>query len=367
MKRRKFLKTALGTGAVAAASTFPAPAISQGRQEWRLAHAYPKNYPIFGTVPNLIADIIGKGSNGRLTVKVFGAGEIVPAFEVSNAVSSGTVQMGLGTSYFWKGRVPALQFITALPFGLTAAEQNAWFSAGGRELCQKAYDQMGCKFFVAGNTGVQMGGWFNRPMDSIANFAGLKMRMPGLGGEVLKALGSTIVNLPGGELLPALQSGTIDAAEWIGPYADLAFGFHKVAKFYYYPGWQEPSGIVDCFVNMNEWNKLPADLKVLVEAAMEAANSHVLNESNARNPGALKTLVERHKVQLRRFSDETLVRLAQKSGEVINDLASQDALSRELLDSILKFREESMGYARISEQAMLVARSLDYSFAKPKR
>jgi TRAP-type mannitol/chloroaromatic compound transport system substrate-binding protein len=367
MKRRKFLKAALGSGAATAACTVAAPAISQGLREWRVAHAYPRNYPIFGTVANVIADAIAKGSNGRLTLKVFGAGEIVPPFETANAVSSNTVQMGMGTPYFWKGRVPAMALITALPFGLSGTEQNAWLSAGGRELCQKAYDRLGAKFFAAGNSGAQMGGWFNRSIDSAASFNGLKMRMPGMGGEVLKAMGCTIVNLPGGELLPALQSGTIDAAEWIGPYADLAFGFHKVAKYYYYPGWQEPSGIMDCFVNMGEWNKLPPDLKAVVEAAMEIGNAYVFNECNAKNAGALKTLVERHKVQLRRYSDETLVTLAQKSGEVINDLASQDPLSRELLDSILKFREDAIGYAKVSEQAMLVARSLDYRFAALKR
>lgn len=370
MKRRTFVKGSLTGGAIVAAagmSTFPAPALSQGIQEWRLTHAYPKNYPIFGTMPNLVADIITKGSGGRIKVKVYGAGEIVPAFEAMNAVGSGTAEMGVGTSYFWKGKVPANQFITGMPFGMTAQEQNAWFQSGGTELAQKAYDQMGTKFFLAGNTGVQMGGWFNREITSPGSYSGLKMRMPGLGGEVLRSIGATIVNLPGGELLPAMQSGAIDAVEWIGPYSDLAFGFHKVAKYYYYPGWHEPSGILDCFVNMKLWRKLPEDTKALIEAATAAGNAFVLNALTARNPAALKTLVNDHKVKLKRFSDETLVKLAEKSGEVINDIASADPLSRELMDSILKFRKDVSGVTSVGEEAYLLARSLDYKFAEPSR
>lgn len=366
MKRRTFLKSAVATGAVAA-SALPRPAISQERRRWRLTHAYPKNYPIFGIAPNIIAELLAKGSDGRLTVQVYGAGEIVPAFEAIDAVGRGTVEMGFGTSYFWKGKEAAAQFLTGMPFGMTAQEQNGWFAADGRKLAQKVYDRLGCKFFLAGNSGAQMGGWFNREITSADSFSGLKMRMPGLGGEVLTAMGSTIVNLPGGELLPALQSGAIDALEWIGPYSDLAFGFHKVAKYYYYPGWQEPSGIFDLFVNMRQWEALPADLQALIEAAASVANAYVLDQLTAHHPPALRTLVEKHHVQLRKFSDDTLVKLAQKSGEVINDIASRDPLSRELMDSILKFRADALGYTSISEQAVMMARSLPYEFAKPSR
>lgn len=361
MERRHFIRGA-GAAAAAFATVSATPALSQGKRRWRLLHAYPKGYPIYGTAPEVFANFVNKASDGRLSVQVFGAGEVVPAFETMDAVRSGTAQAGFGTSYFWKGKVPALQFIPGLPFGMTVQEQNAWFAAGGLELTQKAYDQLGCKFFVAGNSGTQMGGWFNKEIGSAADLSGLKMRMPGLGGEVLSKLGTTIVNLPGGELLPSMQSGAIDACEWIGPYLDLVFGFHKVAKYYYYPGWQEPSGINDLFINMGEWNDLPEDLQAIVAAGADLMNSYVLNEMTSKNPEALRVLVEENNVDLRRFSDDTLITLANTTGTMLNDLASGDALSREILDSLLSFRERASGNTTIGERAILEARALDYKY-----
>ncbi|WP_324752218.1 TRAP transporter substrate-binding protein [Roseovarius sp. Pro17] len=362
MKRRQFITNA-GLSATGLAAVTAAPAIAQDVREWRLLHAYPKGYPIYGTAPEKFAEFVTKASDGRLNIQVFGAGEVVPAFETMDAVRGGTAQMGFGTSYFWKGKVPALQFIPGLPFGMTVQEQNAWFISGGLELAQKAYDELNVKFFVAGNSGPQMGGWFNKEIASAADLSGIKMRMPGLGGEVLSAMGTTIVNLPGGELLPSMQSGAIDACEWIGPYLDMAFGFHKVAEYYYYPGWQEPSGINDLFVNMDEWNALPADLQEIVAAGAELANSYVLNELTAKNPEALRALVEDNGVNLKRFSDDTLIELGNTAGVLLNDLASSDPLSREILDSILSFRENTLNYTDISTRAVLEARALDYKYA----
>jgi len=362
MKRRHFIAYAtLGslTSAVAA------PAIAQDTKTWRLLHAYPKGYPIYGTAPVMFAEFVTKASGGRLNIQVYGAGEVVPAFETMDAVRSGTAQMGFGTSYFWKSKVPAMQFISGMPFGLTAQEQNAWFNSSGNALAQKAYDELGCKFFVAGNSGTQMGGWFNKEINSASDFSGLKMRMPGLGGEVLSSLGTTIVNLPGGEILPSMQSGAIDACEWIGPYLDLVFGFHKVAKYYYYPAWQEPAGINDLFINMGEWNALPADLQAIVAAGAELMNAYVLNELGAKNPEALRVLTEDNGVEMRRFSDETLQALGNTTGEMLNDLASQDALSREILDDLVNFRTKTLGVADTAERAIMDARALDYAFATP--
>lgn len=361
MKRRHFIASAALGGLTSAVA---APAIAQDVKTWRLLHAYPKGYPVYGTAPIMFADFVNKASGGRLNIQVFGAGEIVPAFETMDAVRSGTAQMGFGTSYFWKSKVPAMQFIGGLPFGLTAQEQNAWFTAGGNALAQKAYDQLGVKFFVAGNSGTQMGGWFNKEINAASDFSGLKMRMPGVGGEVLSSLGTTIVNLPGGEILPSMQSGAIDACEWIGPYLDLVFGLHKVAQYYYYPAWQEPAGINDLFINMEEWSALPADLQAIVAAGAELMNAYVLNELAAKNPEALRVLVEDNGVQMRRFSDETLTALGDSTGEMLNDLASDDALSREILDDILTFRANALGQANISERAVMEARALDYTFAK---
>jgi TRAP-type mannitol/chloroaromatic compound transport system substrate-binding protein len=364
MKRRGFVTGAAATGV--AASTFPAPAISQNLKEWRMVTTWPKNFPGLGTGAELLAKLITDGSGGRLKVTVYGGGEIVPPFESMDAVSSGTVEMGHGAPYYWKGKVPATQFLAAIPFGLTAQELNAWYQyGGGQELADEVYAEMGAKFFVSGNTGVQMGGWFNKEMLSLDDYNGLKMRIPGLGGEVVKAAGGNVVNLPGGEIPPALSSGAIDATEWVGPYNDLAFGLYKSARFYYYPGWHEPGTALDNFINLDAWNGLDDDLKAVVETANTAVNQIVLSEFVARNNDALNTLLNEHNVELRRFSDEILAGLGQLAGEVMNDLASADPTSRKVMDSLLAFRKTANAWSEISEETYLAARGLDYEYAMP--
>ncbi len=367
MKRRSFLKGAGAAGiAGAAVSGFPAPAISQNRMEWRLVTTWPKNFPGLGTGANLLADFITRGTEGRLTVKVFGGGEIVPAFESVDAVGAGTAEMGHGAPYYWKGKVAASQFIASMPFGLTAQEQNSWFQyGGGQELADEVYEKLGCKFFPSGNTGVQMGGWFNKEINSLEDYKGLKMRIPGLGGEVVKAAGGNVVNLPGAEIPPALQSGAIDATEWVGPYNDLAFGLYKSAKYYYYPGWHEPATVLDNFINIKAWEKLPSDIKAVVEAANTAVNQLVLSEFVARNNAALATLVDKHGVVLKKFPDPVLNGLGGLAGKVMNDLASGDPLSRKVMDSILTFRKGAIGWTTRSETAFTAARSLPFQYAEP--
>jgi TRAP-type mannitol/chloroaromatic compound transport system substrate-binding protein len=364
MKRRAFIKKA-GIGTAATRARVAAPAVNaQPKYDWRMVTTRPKNFPGLGTGANLLADFITKGTDGRLTVKVFGAGEVVPAFESMDAVSSGTVEMGHGAPYYWKGKVPATQYIASMPFGLTAQEMNGWFQfGGGQALADEVYAELGCKFFASGNTGVQMGGWFNKEMSTIDDYKGLKMRIPGLGGEVVKAAGGNVVNLPGGEIPPALQSGAIDATEWVGPYNDLAFGLYKSAKFYYYPGWHEPATVLDNFVNRAALEKLPSDLKAVVEAANTAVNQLVLSEFVARNNDALATLVNDHGVQVRRFSDGILNGLGALSGEVLSDLASQDPLSKKVMASLLKFRRDAIQNSRVTEQTYLAARDLEFKYA----
>lgn len=363
MKRRVFLSGAALTGAAAAASTFAKPALSQGRMEWRMVTTWPKNFPGLGTGAELLAKMITDMSGGRLSIKVFGAGEIVPAFEAMDAVASGTVEMGHGAPYYWKGKVSATQYIAGMPFGLNAQEQNAWFQyGGGQELADKAYEQLGCKFFPGGNTGTQMGGWFNKEMTSLDDYKGLKMRIPGLGGEVVKAAGGNVVNLPGGEIPPALQSGAIDATEWVGPYNDLAFGLYKSAKYYYYPGWHEPATVLDNFINLSKWNGLPDDLKAVIQAANTAVNQIVLSEFTARNNAALVTLRNKHNVDVRKFSDDILAGLGGLAGQVLADLTAADPLSKEVFDSITKFRGGAVSWAQFSEAAFLAARTLDFKF-----
>jgi len=367
LERRDFIKKAtVGTAVAAAgvaASTFPKPSLSQGRMQWRMQTTWPKNFPGLGTGANTLAEFIGRASDGRLTVEVFGGGEIVPAFETMDAVNSGTIEMGHGAPYYWKGKVPATQFIASIPFGLNASEQNAWIQfGGGQELADKVYKQLGCKFFVSGNTGVQMGGWFNKEIHSVEDYKGLKMRIPGLGGEVVKAAGGNVVNLPGGEIPPALASGAIDATEWVGPYNDLAFGLYKSAKFYYYPGWHEPATLLDNFVNLKAWEGLSGDLQAIVTTANAYANLFVINEFNANNNASLNTLVNDHNVVLKKFPDEVLNNLGGLSGKVVGDLAAADPLSREVMESIAKFRSQSIAYAKISEQAFYNARGLPFKW-----
>lgn len=368
LKRRSFLTGAAAVGTAAAASSFPAPAISQGRMQWRLVTTWPKNFPGLGTGANLLGDFITRGSEGRLTIKVYGAKEIVPAFESMDAVSSGTVEMGHGAPYYWKGKVSASQFIASIPFGMTAQELNAWFQFGnGQKLADKVYRELGTKFFPSGNTGVQAGGWFNKEINSPEDYKGLKMRIPGLGGEVVKAAGGNVINLPGGEIPPALATGAIDATEWVGPYNDLAFGLYKSAKFYYFPGWHEPATVLDNFINIRAWEKLPGDLKALVEAANTAVNQMVLSEFVARNNAALAVLIGKHKVVTKNFPNSLLNHLGRLAGEVMNDIASKDPLSREVFDDILRFRRDAIAWSARSEQAFLTARALPFTYAKPSK
>lgn len=362
-QRRRFLKAAAGaTVAGVAVSSFPAPAISQGRMQWRLITTWPKNFPGLGTGANLLGDLITKGSGGRLSVKVFGSKEIVPAFESMDAVANGTVEMGHGAPYYWKGKVAASQFLASVPFGMTAQEVNAWYQWGnGQKLGDKIYKQMGCKFFPSGNTGVQAGGWFNKKINSLSDYKGLKMRIPGLGGEVVKAAGGNVINLPGGEIPPALASGALDATEWVGPYNDLAFGLYKSAKYYYFPGWHEPATVLDNFINIKAWEKLPADLKAVVTAANTAVNQMVLSEFTARNNAALQTLINKHNVKLLKFPDEVLKGLGKLSTVVMNEIAAKDPLSREVMDDYLKFRDDASAWSSRAEGAYLPARAMALS------
>ena len=364
--RRQFLQAAAsGSAALAAAASLAKPALSQGVKQWRMQTTWPKNFPGLGTGANKLAELIGAMSDGRLTVEVFGAGEIVPAFETMDAVSSGTIEMGHGAPYYWKGKVAATQFIASTPFGLNVAEQNSWIAfGGGQDLADKVYAELGCKFFASGNTGVQAGGWFNKEINSTEDYRGLKMRIPGLGGEVVKAAGGNVVNLPGGEIPPALQSGAIDATEWVGPYNDLAFGLYKSAKFYYYPGWHEPATLLDNFINRAAWDNLEDDLKAIVASANAHVNSFVLNEFMANNNAALNTLVNEHGVILKKFPDEVLDALGGLAGEVLGDLAAADPMSREVMASILAFRKQSLAFARVSEQAFYNARTLPFRYVQ---
>jgi len=357
MQRRDFIRQAGAASLALGTATAVGTARADTQHRWKLITSWPKNFPGAGTGANRLADLIGKMSGGRIRVKVYGAGELVPAFEVFDAVSRGTAEMGHSSAMYWRGKSEIAQFFGSVPFGLTAQEMNGWlYYGGGLELWTELYAGFGLIPFPAGNSGMQMGGWFNKEIKSLKDLTGLKMRIPGLGGEVLKRAGGTPVNLPGGELFTALRTGTIDATEWGGPYSDLAFGFHKAAKYYYYPGFQEPGSILETMVNMAAFEALPPDLKSIVRSACQVGNQDILAESTARNPDALWTLVEQHGVILRVYPDDVIAKLKQLSDEVVTEFGQKDAFSRKVFVSYRKFLDQSKEWSRVSELAYLQAR-----------
>ena len=326
--------------------------------KWRLVTSWPKNYPGLGMAPEKIANLVEEMSNGQMQITVYGAGEQVPAFGVFDAVSSGSHQMGHSGGYFWKGKVPAAQFFTSVPFGLTADEINAWVNrGGGLELWREIYEPFNIYPIPAGNTGTQMFGWFNKEINSLEDVKGLKMRIPGIGGEVLKEAGGIPVTLPGGELFTALQTGVIDATEWVGPYNDLTFGFHQAAKYYYYPGWHEPGPMLELLINMDAWNSLPKHLQVIIETATKAVNQDTLDEYLARNNQALTELVEVHGVELRKLPDDVIDEFRAISNEILSDLAEEDEVIAKIYDSYIEFKNNVTEYHKISEDSFIEARN----------
>ena len=366
MKRRQLLTAAgLGLGAVAltgcsdqTATKTEQPATPEQRFKWKMVTSWPKNFPGLGTTAERFAETVNAMSNGRLTVQVFAAGELVPALEVFDAVSSGTAELGHSAAYYWKGKSAAAPFFTAVPFGMNAQEMNAWlYEGGGLELWQQAYEAAGILPLPCGNTGVQMAGWFNKEINSLDDLQGLKIRMPGFGGEVLSRAGATTVNLPGSEIFTSLQTGVIDATDWVSPYNDLAFGLHKAAQFYYYPGWQEPCAVLELTINKQKLAELPDDLRSIVINAARSTNQAMLDEYGRRNAEALHTLVDEHNVQLRRLPDAVLERLRDISADVLEETAAMDPLNREVWDSMQAFREKIQAWHAISEKAMYDLRS----------
>jgi TRAP-type mannitol/chloroaromatic compound transport system substrate-binding protein len=319
---------------------------------------WPKNYPGLGAGANRFAKRVEEMSAGRIKIKVYGAKELVPAFEVFDAVRQGSAEMGHGAAYYWKGKHPATPFFTAVPFGLTAQEMNGWLHhGGGQELWDDLYAQFNLKPFACGNTGTQMAGWFNKEINSVDDLKGLKMRMPGLAGEVLAKVGAIPVQLPGAEVFTSLQTGAIDAADWVGPYNDLTFGLHRVAEYYYYPGWQEPGPTLELTINKKVWDSLPADLQAIIRYAAQSENQDMLDEYTARNNAALDELVNKHGTKLRRLPDDVLKALKEASDEVVEALVADNKDARKVYQSYRKFRDESINTMAIAEQPYLNIRS----------
>ena len=337
--------------------TGPSVSRSETRIEWKLVTTWPKGLPGLGSAPENFARRVGEMSNGRLTVRVYGAGEVVPPFEVFDAVSQGVAEMGHGAAYYWKGKIPSAVFYTAVPFGMTAQEMNGWLHyGGGLELWRELYAPFGVRPFAGGSTGVQMAGWFNRELKSASDLDGLKMRIPGLAGEVFAASGGTAVRLAGGEIYTSMQTGVIDAVECVGPYNDRTLGLMEVAEYYYYPGWHEPGAMLEFTVNQAAFDRLPADLQAIVEGAARATNQDMLDEFTARNNESLTTLLEEHSTKLRPLPDDVLDVLHSNAVIALEQLKEDDPMAQKISASYEVFLDGVRTYHEISERAYLNAR-----------
>ena len=345
-------QTATGSGTAAAPP-------EQVQYEWKMITAWPRNLPALGTNPNHFAELVEAMSNGRMTIEVFGANELVGGLEVFDAVSQGVAEIGNAASYYWQGKIPGAAFFTTVPFGMTAQETNAWLKfGGGNELWREIYAPFNLIPVRSGNSGTQMFGWFNREINSLQDLRGLTMRIPGLGGEVMSRAGATTVTMQASEVFTALQTGALDATEFVSAYNDLAAGYHTVADYYYYPGWHEPGSILETVFNKAQFEALPADLQAILLTAAEASNQRLLDEFTARNNEALRILVEEHGVQLRRLPDEVLLELRRLSEEVVAELAATNESTQRVYDSYRAFQERVRNYHAVGEEAYLEARKL---------
>ena len=356
--RRSVIKGA-AVGAAAAATSFSAPAISQDKFRWKMVTTWPKNFPGLGTGAQRVADSITEMSDGRLTVKLYAAGELVPAFEAFDAVREGKAEMSHDASYYWVAKHKAFPFFCTVPGGLTVQEHNAWiYYGGGQELWDELCKGFGLRAFLAGGSGIQMGGWFQKEILSADDIKGIKMRIPGFGAEVINRMGGTAVNLPGGEIMPALQSGVIDATEWVGPWNDLAFGFYKIAKYYYGPGFHEPNSALECLVNLDAYNALPKDLQAIVSHACKAENVGMVSEFTAANSASQTVLVDEHEVQIRHFPDDVVRTAFSLAGEVVAETATFDALAKKIYERWSHFRGEAIARGPYAEQGYMNNRAL---------
>ncbi|QDL93935.1 TRAP transporter substrate-binding protein (plasmid) [Paroceanicella profunda] len=334
MDRRSFIRTAGIGGAAAALAT---PAISQGNTTWRMVTTWPKNFPGLGVGAQRLADRITAASGGRLTVQLYSAGEMVPPLQSLDAVIDGSAEMCHSAAYYWQNKSPALNFFTGVPYGMTAQEYGAWIRfMGGQEIWDEVYDQFGVQAFPSGNTGTQAGGWFRNEINSLEDLKGLRFRTPGLGGRVWEKMGVTVTNMAAGEIFQALQSGTLDAAEFVGPYNDLALGFYQVAKNYYMPSFNEPGLATECVVSKEKFQALPEDLQAIVRDCCQAEYDNVSADMYANDPRALKTLVDDHGVIVRPFPDDVYEAGAKAATEIMTELRdSSDAMTKKTAESFL--------------------------------
>jgi len=363
MRRRDFLNTAW-VGAAGATlvgcegpqprATAPAegggPAVITGQKvQWRIASSFPRSLDTIYGAAEVLAERVSAMSDGDFSIRVFPAGELVPGLQVMDAVQQGTVQCGQTASYYYIGKNPALAFDTCVPFGLNARQQTAWLEeAGGRALIDELFADFNIRTFPSGNTGVQMGGWFKRPIESLEDLKGLKMRIPGLGGKVMSALGVSVQVIAGGEIFPALERGAIDATDWVGPYDDEKLGFHKAAEYYHYPGWWEPGPSLSFFVNTDAWATLPKAYQEIFSAAASQASIAMQARYDAKNPPALKRLIEGG-TKVLPFTEDLLIGAREAAEQMLVDSAAQDPAYKKVFEHWDAFRAESFAWFGAAE------------------
>ncbi len=353
--RRKFTIAA----GVTAAGLIGAPQIARAQPiAWRMVTSWPKRLPGPGMSAERVAERVRSLSGGKLDITVHAAGEVVPAFEVLDAVGNGVADIGHTAAFYWQGKMPAAAFFTTVPFGLTPSEHVAWIEAGGGQaLWDELYAPFGVKPFMGGNTGVCMGGWFRRELASLADLRGLKLRSLGLGGEVYRRLGATPQTTPPAEILVSLQSGVIDGAEFVGPGTDIALGLYRVAPFYYYPGFNKPNGTGECIVALKSWNALSSELKAIVAHACATEANYALAEMERLNAEALAALVKDHGVKLSAFPADLVGAARKQATDVLGEIAGRSAIANKVHESYIAFRERTAPWSRVSIEAVLRARA----------
>jgi TRAP-type mannitol/chloroaromatic compound transport system substrate-binding protein len=358
MDRRSFIKTAGTASAAAATTVLAAPALAQSRMEMAIVSTWPRDFPGLGIPAQRLAARITELTDGRVDVTYFAAGEKVGAFDSFDEVASGNSQAYIAADYYWKGKHPGWAYFTAVPFGLTYTEIDAWIKyAGGQELWDEIGKEFGLINFNCGNTGVQMGGWFNKEIESADDLKGLKMRIPGLGGDVMAKLGASVVALPGGQIYENLVSGAIDATEWVGPFNDYFMKFYEAAKYYYWPGMHEPGSMISFGVNRSWWDGLSAIDQAIIIAACNEENARMMAETNANNGAFLTRLINDHGVELRQFSDEIYDSFGEAAQEVFDETRQHSDLAARIHDSFAKARDDIGRWTGLSDAAFVNQRN----------
>ena len=353
MERRKLVKGALSTGSLAASAlAFPQYLRASSRvYKFRLVMVVPKTLPLWGEGVLRFANDIREMTGGNLQIKVYGAGELVPALQCFDVVKSGAVDMAHSAAYYWQGKMPASPLFTSIPFGMTTSGMNAWLEYEGQQLWDKLYSPHEVFALPAGNTGTQMGGWFNRKINRVEDFKGLKMRIPGLGGRVLQSLGGKPTLVAGGEIYTNLATGVIDATEWVGPYHDYIMGFHKVAKYYYYPGWHEAGPTLELLINKRSWNKIPKEYQQIVRHAAASLNARMYHQWLGKDSEYIEKLRKEKSVLILPFPQEVLRALMTRSYEIRREVAGTSPLATEIFQSFERFSNKYTKYQMVSEGA----------------